>query len=69
MINESQINDVRNEAYQVAIRDGSRAAFNLVVELYPEQAENILMQLSVLLEATRHPRLSAGIDRLASSLK
>lgn len=69
MINESQINDVRNEAYQVAIRNGSRAAFKMVVELYPEQAENILMQLSVLLEATKHTKLSAGIDRLANSLK
>lgn len=69
MISESQINDIRNEAYQVAIRNGSRAAFNLVMELYPEQAENILMQLSVLLEATKHTKLSAGIDRLANSLK
>lgn len=69
MISESQVNDIRNEAYQVAIRNGSRAAFNLVMELYPEQAENILMQLSVLLEATKHTKLSAGIDRLANSLK
>lgn len=69
MINEQQVNDVVKEAYQVAIREGSRAAFILVVELYPEQAENILMQVSVLLEATRYPKLSAGIDRLAKSLK
>ena len=69
MINEQQVNDVKHEAYQVAIRDGSRAAFNLVIELYPEQAENILMQLSVLLEAMRHTKLSAGIDRLANTLK
>lgn len=69
MINEKQINDVRHEAYCVALRDGSRAAFNLVMELYPEQAENILMQVSVQLEAMKHPRLSAGIDRLANSLK
>lgn len=69
MINESQINDVVKEAYQEAIRNGSRAAFILVVELYPEQAENILMQLSVLLEATRYPKLSAGIDRHTKSLK
>lgn len=68
MINEQQINEVKNEAYHVAIRDGSRAAFNLVMELYPEQAENILMQVSVLLEATRHPRLSAGIDRLMKTI-
>lgn len=68
MINEKQVNDVRAEAYQVAIREGSRAAFNLVMDLYPEQAENILMQLSVLLEATRHAKLSAGIDKLAKTL-
>jgi|AGFT01.1.fsa_nt_gi hypothetical protein len=69
MINEQQIDEIKNEAYHVAIREGSRAAFILVVELYPEQAENILMQVSVLLEATRYPKLSAGIDRLAKSLK
>lgn len=68
MINEKQINDVRAEAYQVAIRDGSRAAFNLVMELYPEQAENILMQVSVQLEAMKHPRLSASIDRLMKTI-
>ncbi|QPI18208.1 hypothetical protein POP15_160 [Pectobacterium phage POP15] len=68
MINEQQVNDVKHEAYQVAIRDGSRAAFALVMELYPEQAENILMQVSVLLEATRHTKLSAGIDKLAKTL-
>lgn len=68
MINEQQIDEIKNEAYHVAIRDGSRAAFNLVMELYPEQAENILMQISVLLEATRHPRLSAGIDRLMKTI-
>lgn len=68
MINEKQVNDVRAEAYQVAIREGSRAAFNLVMDLYPEQAENILMQLSVLLEATRHTKLSTGIDKLAKTL-
>ena len=69
MINEQQVNEVKNEAYRVAVRDGSRAAFNMVMDLYPEQAENILMQLSVLLEATKHTKLSAGIDRLANSLK
>lgn len=68
MINEQQIDEIKNEAYHVAIRDGSRAAFNLVMELYPEQAENILMQTSVLLEAMRHPRLSAGIDRLMKTI-
>lgn len=69
MINEKQINDVRAEAYSVAIRQGSRAAFDLVMELYPEQAENILMQVSVQLEATRYPRQSASLDRMANSLK
>lgn len=69
MINEQQVNDVKHEAYQVAIREGSRAAFNLVMDLYPEHAENILMQVSVLLEATQHSKLSAGIDRLAKSLQ
>ncbi|QYC52639.1 hypothetical protein [Salmonella phage SSBI34] len=69
MINEKQINDIRDEAYQVAIRDGSRAAFIFVTDLYPEQAENILMQVSVLLEATKHTKLSNGIDKLAKTLK
>lgn len=68
MINEQQVDDVKHEAYQVAIRSGSRAAFTLVMELYPEQAENILMQVSVLLEATRYTGLSARIDRLAKTL-
>lgn len=68
MINESQINDVRNEGYRVAVRDGSRAAFTMVMDLYPEYAENILMQISVQLEANKHPRLSAGIDRLMKTI-
>lgn len=68
MINEQQVNDVKHEAYHVAIRSGSRAAFNLVMELYPEYAENILMQVSVQLEAMKHPRLSAGIDRLMKEI-
>lgn len=68
MINEQQIDEIKNEAYHVAIREGSRAAFILVVELYPEQAENILMQVSVLLEAMQRPRLSAGIDRLMKTI-
>lgn len=68
MINEKQINDVRDEAYHTAIENGSRAAFNLVVDLYPEQAENILYQVSVKLEATGNTKLSNGIDKLIKTL-
>lgn len=68
MINEKQINDVRDEGYRTAITNGSRAAFNLVVDLYPEQAENILYQVSIKLEATGHTKLSNGIDKLIKTL-
>lgn len=68
MSNEQQVNEVKYEAYQVAIRSGSRSAFNLVIDLYPEEAEEILSRLSVTLEATGHTKLSAGIDKLAKQI-
>lgn len=68
MSKEIQIKEVHDEAYRTAKRTGSRSAFTLVMDLYPEEAEVILSRLSVTLEATGHTKLSAGIDKLAKQI-
>lgn len=68
MSKDIQIKQVQDEAYRTAKRAGSRAAFNLVMDLYPEEAESILIGLSVTLEATGYTKLSAGIDKLAKQI-
>ena len=68
MIDEKQIDDVKTEAYKIAVSLGSRAAVAFVVDVYPEQARNILMQVSVQLEAMKHSKLSSMIDKLTENL-
>lgn len=68
MSKEIQLKEVHDEAYRTAKANGSRAAFTLVMDLYPEEAETILGRLSVTLEATGHSKLSSGIDKLAKQI-
>lgn len=64
MINEKTINDVREEVLAVAVESGARQAFWKAADLYPEQAENILNQVSVKLEQMGKLKTSERLDQI-----
>jgi len=68
MFNEKLIEDVKAEAYSVAVETGSRSAVSLVLELYPEQAENILMQVSARLEFSGYSRRAELMEKLTKEI-
>lgn len=65
MVNEKLINWARDEIYATALESGSRKAFRMLLDLYPDKVDFIVSQVSVKLEYEGYTERALRLEKLA----